>query len=40
MNKQRVLEMDLSEEAKQKELSQRDDEEDFLDEGTDWNACD
>ncbi|CAL8099332.1 unnamed protein product [Orchesella dallaii] len=41
MNKQRVLEMDLSEEAKQKELSQRDDEEDFLDEASilDGSEC-
>lgn len=32
-NKTKVADIDFSDEAKQKELCQRDDEEDFLDEG-------
>lgn len=32
-NKARLVDMDFSDEAQQKELCQRDDEEDFLDEG-------
>jgi len=32
-NRQKLAELDLSDELKQKELAQRDEEEDFLDEG-------